>query len=145
MTALTGASLLGMGLQGFGVLFGKATLFGAGLSVSGAATAATIWFMTGSKIDWSGYPQNPNVPRPKGPIRIIEGAEYDAARAQANAANQALHRANPSLKGFEIHEIKPVKFGGDPIGIGNKVPLTPSEHMEFTKWWNNLLNIILPE
>ena len=50
MTVLSGASLLGIGLQGFGVLFNSVTLFGAGLSVSGVATAATVWFMT-SKLE----------------------------------------------------------------------------------------------
>jgi RHS repeat-associated protein len=49
MTVLSGGSLLGMGLQGLGVLFSNVTLFGAGLSVSGAATAATVWFMTGDR------------------------------------------------------------------------------------------------
>jgi hypothetical protein len=47
MTLLAGGALLGAGLQGFGLLIKSTAFFGAGLSVSGAATAATVWFMTG--------------------------------------------------------------------------------------------------
>jgi RHS repeat-associated protein len=90
-------------------------------------------------IDWSTYPQHPMVPKPEGPFRILEGAEYETARAQANAANRALHQANPSLQGFNIHEIHPVKFGGSPTDITNKVALTPIEHAQFTSWWNEVL------
>jgi hypothetical protein len=60
--------------------------------------------------DWSGYPAN--VPKPTGPFNLLEGAEYDAARAEANAANRAMHQADPSLNGLQLHEIQPVKFGG---------------------------------
>jgi RHS repeat-associated protein len=49
LSVLSGASLLGMGLQGFGVLFNSVTLFGGGLAVSGAATAASVWFLSGTR------------------------------------------------------------------------------------------------
>ncbi|MCH7480806.1 MAG: hypothetical protein IIC79_05375 [Chloroflexi bacterium] len=52
MTILSGGSLLGMGLQGLGVLFNNVTLFGAGLSFSSVATAAAVWFMTGKAGIW---------------------------------------------------------------------------------------------
>jgi RHS repeat-associated protein len=114
-----------------------------GGAVFGAAAGFGGWhlrqWLASTHIDWSTYPQNPKVPRPKGPLRILEGAEYDAARAQANAANRALHRANPSLRGLHIHEIHPVKFGGSPTDIANKVALTPSEHTPFTNWWAEVL------
>ncbi len=83
--------------------------------------------------DWSGYPKGP---KPNGPFRLVEGEEYDRARADANAANHQLHLDNPSLQGKEIHEIKPVKFGGSPTDIDNKMALTHKQHQEYTTWWN---------
>jgi hypothetical protein len=72
-------------------------------------------------------------------MRLLEGEEYEAARAAATATNRALRELNPGLRGWEIHEIQPVKFGGDPTGIQNKFPLPPSVHQtEVTPWWNAL-------
>lgn len=90
-----------------------------------------------SIVDWKGYPSS--IPRPAGPFRLLEGAEYSAARAEANAANRALHAADESLGGWQLHEIQPVKFGGDPVGLGNKMPLPAGAHSEVTNWWNALL------
>ena len=70
---------------------------------------------------WNSYPMGGI--RPTGPVRILEGAEYTAARNAANLANRAIHRANPGLRGFQIHEIQPVKFGGSPIDFLNKIIL----------------------
>jgi filamentous hemagglutinin len=87
--------------------------------------------------DWTGYPEY--LPKPEGPFRLLEGPEYDAARDAANAANNALRAENPGLKGWEVHEIQPVKFGGSPTAIDNKIPLPPSVHRgEVTPWWNQL-------
>lgn len=33
----------------------------------------------------------------------------------------------------------PVKFGGSPTDIDNKIALTQKEHSEFTKFWNKIL------
>jgi toxin YxiD len=85
-----------------------------------------------------GYPINPKVPKPEGPLRLLQGAEKDAARKAANNANRAAHRADSNLKGMQIHEIQPVKFGGSPTNPANKVPLTPQEHSPFTTWWRQL-------
>lgn len=63
-----------------------------------------------SIISWKGYPKKG--PKPKGPFRLLSGKEYERARAAANKENKAIHKANPSLKGKQIHEIHPVKFGG---------------------------------
>ncbi|UKB85368.1 hypothetical protein LF887_07010 [Chryseobacterium sp. MEBOG06] len=65
-----------------------------------------------SVFDWKGYPTS--LSKPTGPFKILEGAEYEAARKATNNANRALHRTNPEFKGLQIHEIHPVKFGGDP-------------------------------
>lgn len=91
------------------------------------------WFMIDN---WDGYPDGP---KPEGPFKIIEGQEYKEARNAANTANNELHREDPSLEGLELHEIHPVKFGGSPTDLDNKIALTPTEHEECTKWWNRKL------
>ncbi len=91
-----------------------------------------------SVTDWSKHPTAGNVPKPDGPFRILDGAEYGTARNAANKANQKIHRNDPSLKGRDIHEVHPVKFGGSPTDPANKVPLTRKQHSEYTNWWNNL-------
>lgn len=50
-----------------------------------------------------------------------------------------MHRVNTSLKGKDLHEVHPVKFGGSPTAPGNKVPLTRAEHAQYTNFWNALL------
>jgi hypothetical protein len=89
-----------------------------------------------SIVDWAKYPAG--VPRPTGPFRLLQGSEYSAARSAANSANRALRGANPSsLAGRQIHEIQPVKFGGGPTDLANKIPLTGPQHSAVTNWWNN--------
>ena len=74
-----------------------------------------------------GYPEG--ITRPQGPSRVFGGAEYDAARKAANQANQAIRKADPgSLVGKEIHEIQPVKFGGSPTDLANKIQLPADIH-----------------
>lgn len=101
-----------------------------------AGEAAALPRGSFSIIDWSGYPKN--IPRPTGPFRLLEGAEYAEARAAATQANRAMHNADPALKGLDIHEIQPVKFGGSPTDPLNKVPLTRPEHTPVTTWWLKL-------
>lgn len=90
--------------------------------------------------NWEGYPNNG--PKPDGPFRLLEGEEYQNARKAANNANTALHRKDPELKGKQIHEIHPVKFGGSPTDNAKKIPLSPKEHAEYTRYWNNLMRNI---
>lgn len=92
-----------------------------------------------SVLDWQGYPTVGNVPKPTGPFRLLEGAEYSAALKLKNAANAALHNNNPALKGLHIHEIHPVKFGGSPTDILNKIFLTQPQHAPYTSFWNKLM------
>lgn len=87
--------------------------------------------------DWTGYPDE--LPRPEGPFRIIDGDEYDVARKLANSTNSKIHSNRPDLKGLQIHEMHPVKFGGSPIDIDNKIALTPKEHAKYTTYWNKVL------
>lgn len=84
-----------------------------------------------------GYPSY--LPKPSGPFRVLEGAEQATARTAANNANRALHRADPSLAGKQIHEIQPVKFGGSPTDPANKIPLTRQQHAQVTTWWSRFL------
>ena len=88
---------------------------------------------------WKGYPKG--LPKPEGPFRILEGAEYEAARKAANQVNQTIRRADPEAAiGKEIHEIQPVKFGGSPTDPVNKIRLPSNEHrQQVTPWWNKLL------
>ena len=87
--------------------------------------------------DWTGYPEE--LPKPEGPFRILEGEEYNAARNLANKANANIHKSRPDLKGTQIHEMHPVKFGGSPTDIDNKIALSPKEHARYTAYWNKVL------
>ena len=85
--------------------------------------------------DWSGYP---DATKPNGPFRILEGTEYIDARNLANKTNANIHRNRPDLKGTQIHEMHPVKFGGSPTDIDNKIALSPKEHAKYTAFWNKI-------
>ena len=87
--------------------------------------------------DWSEYPEE--LIHPEGPFIVLEGDAYATARNQANNSNRKLHRMYQYLKGLQIHEILPVKFGGNPVDIDNKVALTPKQHAQFTVFWNRIL------
>jgi len=91
-----------------------------------------------SVFNWKGYPAGGI--KPTGPFRLLEGAEYTSARNLANSTNAAMRRANPEMfKGLQIHEINPVKFGGSPTNLSNKIFLTPSQHAQYTNFWNALM------
>ena len=92
-----------------------------------------------SIIDWSGYPAG--LSRPTGPFRLLSGAELAEARAAANAANAAIRDELPlwTKAGLEWHEIQPVKFGGSPTDLANKIPLLKDFHRgEVSPWWRAL-------
>ena len=86
--------------------------------------------------NWEGYP---DAPRPKGPFRVLESDEYTNARKLANKTNRNLHKQNPELDGLQIHEMHPVKFGGSPTNIDNKIALTSKEYAKYTIFWNRKL------
>ncbi len=116
----------------------------AGVIAIGFATASGEKVKTKVKLDgsfsiwkWEGYPEN--APKPEGPFRILEGAEYKEARNAANNANAKIRRQDLELKGLEIHEIHPVKLGGSPTDASNKVALTPKDHAAFTAFFNRLV------
>jgi hypothetical protein len=91
-----------------------------------------------SIIRWVGYPAH--LPKPTGPFRLLSGREYDAARGAADRADRAIRDADPAAyAGKEIHEIQPVKFGGNPIDLSNKIALTPLEHSAVTVWRYRLM------
>jgi RHS repeat-associated protein len=92
-----------------------------------------------SIVDWTGYPAA-SVPKPQGPFRLLEGAEYNTARDAANAANGAIRREQGLVgKAVEVHEVHPVKFGGSPTDTANKVVLPRDVHrQQVTPWWNQL-------
>ncbi len=90
--------------------------------------------------DWSDYPDQ--LVHPDGPFNILEGDEYIKARKEANKVNARLHRLYTHLKGLQIHEVLPIKFGGSASDIDNKVALTPKQHSAFTVFWNRILKEI---
>ena len=91
---------------------------------------------------WQGYPAG--VPKPAGPFRLLEGAEYDAARSAANSANNQI-RVQQGLRGqpVDVHEIQPVKFGGSATDPANKLILDRATHrQQLTPCWNQLMRDI---
>ncbi|UCI06253.1 hypothetical protein [Mesorhizobium sp. B1-1-8] len=89
--------------------------------------------------DWTGYPAL--IPKPKGPFRLLEGTEYNAARNAANKANRIIRREQGLVgQSVDVHEINPVRFGGNPIDPTNKIVLSRDVHrQQATPWWNQLL------
>lgn len=95
-----------------------------------------------TELGFRGYPEG--IPRPQGPFRLLEGAEYDAARRAANKANNQI-RIDKGLRGqpVDVHEIAPVKFDGSPINPANKIIIDRALHrQQVTPWWNQLLHNI---
>ncbi|MDO9415820.1 two-partner secretion domain-containing protein [Pararhizobium sp.] len=89
--------------------------------------------------DWSGYPAGVPKPLEGNTYRLLSGSEYTEARRLANAANAQLRRNGVVPAGYEVHEIIPVKYGGSPTDLANKVFLPRGEHRaELTPWWNRL-------
>jgi len=74
----------------------------------------------------------------QGPFRLLDGEEYLQARATANRVNQNLRRNDPAFKNKDIHEIQPVKFGGSPVSLSNKILLNESQHTRVSISWRNI-------
>ncbi|WP_434987178.1 hypothetical protein [Vreelandella zhaodongensis] len=120
-------------------LIGGAVYSESGETVTTSSVIRTYSDGTFSVSDWAGYPAD--VPRPpeEATYRLLSGAEYAEARKQANNANASLRRVGVVPEGHEIHEIIPVKYGGSPTDLSNKVFLPRSVHRsEVTPWWNRL-------
>jgi filamentous hemagglutinin len=90
---------------------------------------------------WADFPAG--VPRPTGPINLQYGAAYDAAVAAKKAANQPLSRGfGLGPNGYDVHEIVPVKFGGSPTALSNKVGLPRGLHQQVSTWFGRLQRLI---
>jgi len=90
---------------------------------------------------WETFPEG--VPRPTGPINLIDGAAYDTARQAANNFNRGLSRRfGLGPADYEVHEIAPVKFGGSPTALSNKVGLLDTVHSQVTAWFGRLQRLI---
>jgi filamentous hemagglutinin len=105
----------------------------------GGRTGSNLMEGSFSIWNWQGYPSG--LPKPRGPFRLLRGEEYDAARAAANRANKALNKELEFIgKEVDIHEITPVKFGGSPTNINNKIFLDRKVHQtQVTPFWNNIM------
>lgn len=135
-----GANAMGGGGGGAGESGGGGGAGESGGGGAGGAGAEADTYPSGSFSvrDWTGYPDG--VPKPSGPFRVLEGDEYNSARAAANSANRSIRAGDPeTYAGTNIHEIQPVKLGGNPTDPANKVLLDPSLHWRATAWWNAFL------
>jgi hypothetical protein len=76
--------------------------------------------------------------------RLLSDSEYQSARRLANNANRAFRVENGLLgnSSAQVHEIVPVKFGGDPVAHANKVVLEQSFHRLVTTAWSALQTAI---
>ena len=94
--------------------------------------------------DWDSYPDD-YVPMPNQDTTfvLLEGSQYDTARASANSTNRAIRSSDPTIgqDKLEIHEIIPVKFSGSPTDASNKVYIQSEVHRSIvTPWWNSIMN-----
>lgn len=93
-----------------------------------------------SVVDRSGFP-DPDL-FPSGPLRLVEGEEYAAARAAGNEATRQVRRdasaAGVDPSGMDVHHIQPVKFGGSPTDPGNLLLIPHEIHQELNIWWSRL-------
>ena len=85
--------------------------------------------------------------RPTGEINLLEGTVYKTARADAKNINQSLRAFDARyyggiLRGKQIHEIIPVKFGGSPTDLANKIPLPTAVHRQVNTWFKALQRLI---
>jgi hypothetical protein len=139
-TALANAAMEGMqearpanvNVLGLMLSFGRAPRLG------GVPRTDSIKEGSFSIVDWKGYPTG--IPKPDGPFRLVKGSEYDVARKAADNANNAIRREQGLAgKPVDIHEVKPVKFGGSPTDASNKIVVPRDVHrQEVTPWWNRL-------
>jgi hypothetical protein len=89
------------------------------------------------------FPQPDVVPYPSGEINPRTGAAYKSARQLADRINQTLRRAfGAGQAGQDIHEINPVKLGGSPTDLANKVGLPRPLHRQVTAWFRQLQDLI---
>jgi filamentous hemagglutinin len=141
--APVGPEELGPGLAG-GIL-AKEAKSAAGASIT-KAVGQTFEEGSFSIIDWTGYPVG--MPKPTGPVRVLTGQEYAAARALANETNAAIRAANQlEGSGLHIHEVKPIKFGGSPTDLTNKILIPAAEHTGprgvHQQFWTPLLRWVM--
>lgn len=99
--------------------------------------------------DWSDYPDD-YVPLPdkNKTWELLEGDAYNDARKAANNANAKITKQNPDIRAneLEIHEVEPVKFGGSPTDLANKVGIQGKAHRKYvTPWWNRIRDAVKEE
>jgi RHS repeat-associated protein len=148
-------STAGAGLGYVGLQVGKAVY--AFRSAYGAASetpvsalvvpvAETLPEGSFSVIDWTGYPAH--LPKPTGPMTLLPSGSQELLVAQRAKAviNNELREAF-GLRGLtnDIHEIQPVKFGGSPTDLSNKILIPRDLHQRVvTPFWNQLQRDLEP-
>lgn len=90
---------------------------------------------------WNSFPAG--VPRPTGPINLLEGDAYAAARQAANQAKRPLSQCFGLVPaGYDVHEITPIKLGGSPTDLANKISLPRTLHRTVTAWFSDLQRLM---
>ncbi len=89
------------------------------------------------------FPRPDVVPYPSGDINLRTGSVYKSARQLADRINKTLRRGfQTGQAGQDIHEINPVKLGGSPTDLANKMGLPRPLHRQVTAWFRELQNLI---
>jgi len=73
-------------------------------------------------------------------FHLIDGPQLSWALRISSNYNRAYREVIPKLKGLYVHEITPVKFGGDPKAPENKLVVGQEKHCELVVFWNRQLN-----
>jgi hypothetical protein len=61
-------------------------------------------------------------------------------RKQMAHSSERPPKSDPTLRGKEIFEIKPIVLGGSATDPENKVALTRGQHMEVVRYWNRVIS-----
>ncbi len=88
-----------------------------------------------------------NIPSPNDVYTLLAGDTYKDARTANDTFNAGLHNSyNDSgynIRGMDVHEPAPVKFGGCVNCLENKIALEKEVHKPFTEWWRQLRDCLL--
>lgn len=72
------------------------------------------------------------------PWRRVQSAARERRTRSPPALRLAECKFGPFAEGWDIHEVHPVKFGGSPTDLGNKVAILPAEHWQISAFWKAL-------
>lgn len=85
----------------------------------------------------------PLIPLPIPGEEIDQVAENFSDFVRSCAASPQTHPTDPQSIGKEVHLKKPLCFGGDWNDHTNIILVTPGQHAELARYWNNLYRDLL--